>query len=117
MRPRSAVERAEDRRTTAATEELILDLLLREEFPRVHRPSLESREVLRLLRYRHRLVQMRTRCKNSLQALAGERRLGEASDAAQSKGAGALPATADERRDGPAANRVAFVRGSIRRPY
>lgn len=36
----------------------------------MHRPSFESREVLRLLRYRHRLVQMRTRCKNSLRALA-----------------------------------------------
>jgi transposase len=30
----------------------------------------ESREVLRHLRYRHKLVQMRTRAKNSLQALA-----------------------------------------------
>jgi transposase len=49
---------------------LILDLLLRGEFPRVHRPPSESREVLRLLRYRHKLVQMRTRAKNSLQALA-----------------------------------------------
>lgn len=54
----------------AATKELILDLLRREEFPRVHRPPFESREMLRLLRYRHRLVQMRTRCKNNLQALA-----------------------------------------------
>jgi transposase len=49
---------------------LILDLLLREEFPQIHRPAFESREVLRLLRYRHKLVQMRTRAKNSLQALA-----------------------------------------------
>lgn len=49
---------------------LILDLLLRGEFPQVHRPAFESREVLRLLRYRHKLVQMRTRAKNSLQALA-----------------------------------------------
>jgi transposase len=49
---------------------LILDLLLRGEFPQVHRPPFESREVLRLLRYRHKLVQMRTRAKNSLQALA-----------------------------------------------
>ena len=49
---------------------LILDLLVRGEFPRVHRPPFESREVLRLLRYRHKLVQMRTRAKNSLQALA-----------------------------------------------
>lgn len=49
---------------------LILDLLLKREFPQVHRPSFESREVLRLLRYRHKLVQVRTRAKNSLQALA-----------------------------------------------
>ena len=49
---------------------LILDLLLKGEFPRVHRPPFESREVLRLLRYRHKLVQLRTRAKNSLQALA-----------------------------------------------
>lgn len=49
---------------------LILDLLLRGEFPQIHRPPFESREVLRLLRYRHKLVQMRTRSKNSLQALA-----------------------------------------------
>lgn len=49
---------------------LILDLLLRGEFPRIHRPPFESCEVLRLLRYRHKLVQMRTRAKNSLQALA-----------------------------------------------
>ena len=49
---------------------LILDLLLKGEFPQVYRPSFESREVLRLLRYRHKLVQMRTRAKNSLRALA-----------------------------------------------
>jgi aquaporin Z len=49
---------------------LILDLSLKGEFPQVHRPSLESREVLRHLRYRHKLVEMRTRAKNCLQALA-----------------------------------------------
>jgi transposase len=36
----------------------------------VHRPPFESREVLRLLRHRHKLVQIRTRAKNGLQALA-----------------------------------------------
>ncbi len=66
IRRRARRRQKNDRRDA----ELILDLLLREEFPRVHRPSLESREVLRLLRYRHRLVQMRTKIKNSLQALA-----------------------------------------------
>ena len=55
-----------DRRDAA----LLLDLLLRGEFPQIHRPPFESREVLRLLRYRHKLVQIRTRVKNSLQALA-----------------------------------------------
>ena len=49
---------------------LILDLLLRREFPQVHRPPFESREVLRFLRHRHKLVQIRTRAKNGLQALA-----------------------------------------------
>jgi len=47
---------------------LILDLLLRGEFPQVHRPPFESREVLRMLRHRHNLVQIRTRAKNGLQA-------------------------------------------------
>jgi transposase len=45
-------------------------LLLKGEFPQVHRPPFESREVLRLLRYRHKLVQVRTRAKNSLRAVA-----------------------------------------------
>lgn len=50
--------------------ELILDLLVRGEFPRVHRPSSESLEILRTLRYRNQLVKMRTMIKNSLHALA-----------------------------------------------
>lgn len=50
--------------------ELIWELLVRNEFPRIHRPSAESREILRMLRYRHKLVKIRTICKNSLQALA-----------------------------------------------
>lgn len=66
IRRRARRRQKNDRRDA----ELILDLLLRREFPQIHRPSFESREILRLLRYRHRLVQMRTQCKNSLQALA-----------------------------------------------
>ena len=41
-----------------------------EEFPRIYRPSPESREVLLGLRSRHRLVKMRTMAKNSVHALA-----------------------------------------------
>lgn len=50
--------------------ELILDLLVKGDFPRIHRRSTESTEVLRQLRYRHRLVRMTTMIKNSLQAMA-----------------------------------------------
>jgi transposase len=50
--------------------ELIWELLVRDEFPRIHRPAPPSREILRMLRYRHKLVKIRTICKNSLQALA-----------------------------------------------
>lgn len=47
-----------------------LDLMLHDEFPRLHRPSLQSREVMRMLRYRQKLIKMRTMSKNSLQSLA-----------------------------------------------
>lgn len=50
--------------------ELIWELLVRDEFPRIHRPAPQSREILRMLRYRHKLVKIRTISKNSLQALA-----------------------------------------------
>ena len=50
--------------------ELILDLMIHDEFPRLHRPTVESREVLRMLRYRQKLIKIRTMGKNSLQALA-----------------------------------------------
>lgn len=55
-----------DRRDAA----LLLDLLLHNDFPAVHVPSPASREVLSLLRYRHRLVRMRTMLRNGLQAVA-----------------------------------------------
>ena len=50
--------------------ELILDLMVKGDFPKIHRRSLKSQEVLRLLRYRHRLVRMRTSAINSLHYLA-----------------------------------------------
>ena len=53
--------------------DLILDLLLRGDFPRIHRYSPESREVLQQLRYRQRLVKMRTMVVNSLVFMASSR--------------------------------------------
>jgi transposase len=48
----------------------ILELLLRGEFPRLYRQSTLSREVLRQLRFRQRLVKISTMCKNNLHAIA-----------------------------------------------
>ena len=50
--------------------ELIWDLMQHDEFPRLQRPTIESREVLRMLRYRQKLIKVRTMSKNSLQAIA-----------------------------------------------
>jgi len=66
IRRRARRRQKNDRRDA----ELILDLLIHNEFPRIHRPTATSREILRMLRYRHKLVKMRTTIKNSVQALA-----------------------------------------------
>jgi transposase len=50
--------------------DLLLDLLVHNEFPVLYRYSKESREVLRQLRYRHKLVKLRTMVVNTLHALA-----------------------------------------------
>src|SRR5687767_376100 len=66
IRRRARWRQKNDRRDA----ELILDLMLHHEFPRLHRPAVESREVLRMLRYRQKLIKLRTMSKNSLQAIA-----------------------------------------------
>jgi transposase len=53
--------------------DLILDLLVHGDFPRIHRYSAESRTVLQQLRYRQRLVKMRTMIINSLVFMAASR--------------------------------------------
>jgi transposase len=49
---------------------LLLRLLREDNFPRIWVPSPENRDLRQLLWHRHRLVQMRTRIMNQLQALA-----------------------------------------------
>ena len=49
---------------------LLLRLMREDRFPRIWVPSPENRDVRQLLWHRHRLVQMRTRIMNQLQALA-----------------------------------------------
>jgi transposase len=48
----------------------LLKLLLENRFPRIWVPSPENRDLRQLLWHRHRLVQMRTRIMNQLQAVA-----------------------------------------------
>ena len=66
IRRRARWRQKNDRRDA----ELIRDLMMHNEFPRLHRPTLPSREVLRMLRYRQKLTKLRTMAKNSLQAIA-----------------------------------------------
>jgi hypothetical protein len=66
IRRRARWRQKNDRRDA----ELILDLMIHDEFPRLQRPAAQSREILRMLRYRQKLVKIRTMGKNSLQALA-----------------------------------------------
>jgi transposase len=55
--------------------DLILELMVRGDFPRLHRQSNESRQVLQQLRYRQRLVKMRTIVMNTLKFIALSRGL------------------------------------------
>jgi transposase len=48
----------------------LLNLLVRGDFPRLWLPSVAERDVRVLVEHRHQLVQLRTRAKNGLQALA-----------------------------------------------
>ena len=66
IRRRARWRQKNDRRDA----ELIWDLMVHNEFPRLHRPAVQSREILRMLRYRQKLIKMRTMLKNSLQAIA-----------------------------------------------
>ena len=50
--------------------EHLLNLLMRGDFPMIWLPSAEERDVRVLVEHRHQLVEMRTRAKNGLQAIA-----------------------------------------------
>ena len=62
--------RAKKQKTDSKDAELLLKLMREDRFPRIWTPSPENRDLRQLLWHRHRLVQMRTRIKNQLQALA-----------------------------------------------
>jgi transposase len=63
-------QRGRKQKTDRRDAELLLKLLLENRFPRIWVPSPENRDLRQLLWHRHRLVQMRTRIMNQLQAVA-----------------------------------------------
>jgi transposase len=63
-------KRVRKQKTDRQDAELLLQLLVENRFPRIWVPSPENRDLRQLLWHRHRLVQMRTRIKNQLQAMA-----------------------------------------------
>jgi len=62
--------RVRKKKTDREDARLLLKLMLEERFPRIWVPDPENRDLRQLLWHRHRLVQMRTRIMNQLQALA-----------------------------------------------
>jgi len=70
-------KRVRKQKTDRQDAQLLLNLLLENNFPRVWIPRPENRDLRQLLWHRHRLAQMRTRIMNRLQAIAmneGKRR-------------------------------------------
>src|SRR5580692_8076560 len=67
---RVKAKRVRKQKTDRLDAALLLQLLLEDRFPRVWVPSPENRDLRQLLWHRHRLVQMRTRIMNQLQAVA-----------------------------------------------
>src|ERR1700731_4451180 len=63
-------QRVRKQKTDREDARLLLKLLLEDRFPRIWVPNPENRDLRQLLWHRHRLVQMRTRIMNQLQALA-----------------------------------------------
>ena len=63
-------KRVRKQKTDGRDAQHILNLLLEKRFPRIWVPSCGNRDVRQLLWHRHRLVQMRTRVMNQLQAVA-----------------------------------------------
>jgi transposase len=63
-------KRVRKQKTDRQDAQLLLKLMLEDRFPRIWVPAPENRDLRQLLWHRHRLVQMRTRIMNQLQALA-----------------------------------------------
>jgi transposase len=60
--------RPRKQKTDRQDAELILKLIVKDDFPRIWVPSWENRDLRQLLWHRHRMMQARTRIMNQLQA-------------------------------------------------
>jgi transposase len=65
-----AAQRVRKQKTNREDARLLLQLLREDRFPKLWVPSPENRDLRQLLWHRHRLVQLRTRVKNQLHAIA-----------------------------------------------
>jgi transposase len=65
-----AAQRVRKQKTDRGDARHLLQLLREDRFPKLWVPSPQNRDLRQLLWHRHRLVQMRTRVKNQLQAIA-----------------------------------------------
>jgi transposase len=65
-----STRRVRKQKTDRQDAQLILRLMLKDDFPRIWVASWENRDLRQLLWHRHRLVQARTRIMNQLQAVA-----------------------------------------------
>ena len=63
-------KRVRKQKTDRQDAQLILKLMLKDDFPRIWVPSWENRDLRQLLWHRHRMVQARSRIMNQLQAVA-----------------------------------------------
>jgi len=63
-------KRVRKQKTDRQDAQLILKLMLKDDFPRIWVPSWQNRDLRQLLWHRHRMVQARTRIMNQLQAVA-----------------------------------------------
>src|ERR1700726_2968774 len=63
-------KRVRKQKTDRQDAQLILKLMLKDDFPKIWVPNWENRDLRQLLWHRHRMVQARTRVMNQLQAVA-----------------------------------------------
>jgi transposase len=79
-----SAKRVRKQKTDRQDAQLILRLMLKDDFPQIWVPSWENRDLRQLLWHRHRMVQARTRIMNQLQtkAFAAKRSCGGTPDGA-----------------------------------